>query len=170
MVMMIADFILGRKDGGCPLFWPGAKYRADVEQYREFTSRASNSLQTWVAIGGWSFSDPGATRTAWTDMVSTEMSRSTFIDSLVAFMTQYGFTGTDLDWEYPETESRGGRKGDAGNLVHLVKEMPAVFGSKFGISVTLAPDYWYLRGFKPKEMELSRNIALTNYLLLTCRW
>ncbi|KAK7962894.1 glycoside hydrolase superfamily [Apiospora aurea] len=130
---------------------------ADVGQYREFTSLASNSLQTWVAIGGWSFSDPGATRTAWSDMVSTKSSRSTFIGSLVAFMAQYGFTGADLNWEYPETESRGGRKGDAENLVHLVKEMRTAFGSKFGLSVTLAPDYWYLRGFKPKEMESSVN-------------
>ena len=39
----------------------------DVAQYREFTALASNSLQTWVAIGGWSFSDPGPTFTAWSD-------------------------------------------------------------------------------------------------------
>ena len=31
--------------------------------------------------------------------------------------------------------------------------MRKAFGTKFGISLTLAPDYWYLRGFDPKAME-----------------
>lgn len=35
----------------------------------------------------------------------------------------------------------------------LMKEMRAAFGTKYGISIALAPDYWYLRGFKPAEMQ-----------------
>lgn len=31
--------------------------------------------------------------------------------------------------------------------------MRASFGNQYGISVTLAPDYWYLRGFDAKAME-----------------
>ena len=31
--------------------------------------------------------------------------------------------------------------------------MRAAFGGKYGISLTLPPDYWYLRGFDPKAME-----------------
>ena len=52
-------------------------------------------------------------------------------------------------------DTRGGRKADTANLVSLVKEMRAAFGSSKGISLTLAPDYWYLRGFDPKGMESS---------------
>ena len=33
--------------------------------------------------------------------------------------------------------------------------MRAAFGTMYGISLTLAPDYWYLRGFDPKAMESS---------------
>lgn len=33
--------------------------------------------------------------------------------------------------------------------------MREAFGNKYGISLTLAPDYWYLRGFDPKAMEPS---------------
>lgn len=68
-------------------------------------------------------------------------------------MEKYGFQGADLDWEYPEDAKRGGRPGDADNLVLLVQEMQAAFAGRFGLSLTLAPDYWYLRGFKPKAME-----------------
>ncbi|KAJ9653598.1 hypothetical protein H2201_009128 [Coniosporium apollinis] len=32
-------------------------------------------------------------------------------------------------------------------------EMKAAFDGRFGSSLTLAPDYWYLRGFKPADMQ-----------------
>lgn len=126
---------------------------ADPEMYREFTKLSSNSLQTWVAIGGWSFSDPGTTHTAWSDMCSTAGGRAAFIKSLIAFMDEYGFQGADLDWEYPEDKKRGGKPSDGDNLVLLVKEMREAFGNRYGLSLTLAPDYWYLRGFRPAKMQ-----------------
>ncbi|KAH7068560.1 hypothetical protein FB567DRAFT_251587 [Paraphoma chrysanthemicola] len=126
---------------------------ADPSMYREFTKLSTNGLQTWVAIGGWSFSDPGIYHTAWSDMCSSAANRAAFIKSTIAFMDEYGFQGADLDWEYPEDAKRGGKPGDADNLVLLVKEMQAAFAGRFGLSLTLAPDYWYLRGFKPKAME-----------------
>lgn len=86
-------------------------------------------------------------------MVSAPENRAAFIASLIDFMETYGFQGADLDWEYPVDEDRGGRSTDADNLVLLVKEMRAAFGNRFGLALTLAPDYWYLRGFKPRAME-----------------
>lgn len=35
----------------------------------------------------------------------------------------------------------------------LFKEMKQAFGGRFGISLTLAPDYWYLRVFQPAAMQ-----------------
>uniref|UniRef100_A0A0C4DIB2 chitinase n=1 Tax=Fusarium oxysporum (strain Fo5176) TaxID=660025 RepID=A0A0C4DIB2_FUSOF len=62
-----------------------------------------------------------------------------------AYMDEYGFQGVDLDWEYPGEPKRGGRKlADTRNFSMLLKEMRAAYGSKYGISLTLAPDYWYL--------------------------
>lgn len=58
-------------------------------------------LQTWISIGGWSFSDPGSTLTAWSTMASSSSNRAAFISNLVQFMKTYGFDGVDLDWEYP---------------------------------------------------------------------
>lgn len=78
-------------------------------------------------------------------MASTPGSRKAFIDSIVRFMDKYCFQGVDLDWEYPMSEDRGGKKEDTKNFVSLLAEMRAAFGTKYGISLALAPDIWYLR-------------------------
>lgn len=72
---------------------------ADEAIYEEFTALKSSSLQTWIAIGGWDFNDPGPTRTTWSDLASSASSRATFISSLQSFMAKYGFQGTDIDLE-----------------------------------------------------------------------
>ena len=102
----------------------------------------------------WSFNDPGTeTYNAYSDMVSSQANRRAFIQSLIKFMDTYGFQGADIDSEYPAEPKRGGRKEDTDNLVLLMKEMKEQFGGRFGSSLTLAPDYWYLRGFKPADMQ-----------------
>ncbi|KAK6523255.1 hypothetical protein TWF694_006144 [Orbilia ellipsospora] len=126
---------------------------ADVPYYYEFTNLKTATLQTWISIGGFDFSDAGPTHTTWSDMVSSASNRQAFISSLVKFMETFGFQGADLDWEYPTAPERGGKSTDPENYVALVKEMKAAFGGKFGISLVLAPDYWYLRGMDPKAME-----------------
>ncbi|EXL74424.1 hypothetical protein FOPG_10455 [Fusarium oxysporum f. sp. conglutinans race 2 54008] len=128
----------------------------DVKQMREFTDLSKDGkLQTWIAIGGFDFSNENtSTHTTWSDMVSTKANRASFIDSVRAYMDEYGFQGVDLDWEYPGEPKRGGRKlADTRNFSMLLKEMRAAYGSKYGISLTLAPDYWYLRWFDAKAME-----------------
>lgn len=121
----------------------------------EFTGLKRGGLETWLAVGGYDFSDPGPTRTAWSDMASTKESRASFISSLKEFLAKYGFQGVDIDWEYPGTPERGGKREDTANLVSLVQEMRANFGTEYGISMALAPDYWYLRYFDAKAMEPS---------------
>lgn len=120
-----------------------------------FTALKSNysSMETWVSVGGWSFSDPGSTQTAWSTMASSSANRAAFISSLTQFMATYGFDGVDLDWEYPGASDRGGADEDGANFVQLVKDMRSSFSSKYGISVTLPTSYWYLQGFQPVDME-----------------
>lgn len=122
---------------------------------REFTALARNGLQTWIAVGGFDFSDEGTpTHTTWSDLCATKASRTAFISSVKDYMDAYGFQGVDLDWEYPGDPKRGGNKlADVRNLVLLVREMRLAYGSAYGISLTLAPDYWYLRWFDAKALE-----------------
>jgi len=103
------------------------------------TALKGPDLQTWIALGGFDFSDPNtATHTTWSDLCATPASRAAFISSVQTFMVTYGFQGVDLDWEYPGTPERGGTRADIVNFVSLVQEMRLAFGSSYGISLTLA--------------------------------
>ncbi|KAK4505683.1 hypothetical protein PRZ48_003648 [Zasmidium cellare] len=85
----------------------------DVPLYKQFTALKNSKLQTWIAIGGFDFSDPGTSSfTTWSNLTSTSSNRAKFISSLQSFMSQYGFQGVDLDWEYPSTPERGGQRAD----------------------------------------------------------
>ncbi len=57
--------------------------------------KTNPNLKTLISVGGWSWSGK------FSDVALTDASRTTFADSCVAFITQYGFDGIDLDWEYP---------------------------------------------------------------------
>jgi chitinase len=120
--------------------------KALMRQFTKLKGKGRN-LQPWIAVGGWSFSDPDqTTHTTWRPMFSAEQA-VTFIASPIEFMDEYGFTGANLDWEYPRTSKCGGKLADEVNFVLLLKEMREAFGTKYGISLILAPDYWYLRYF-----------------------
>lgn len=56
--------------------------------YSRFTALKKNNagLEAWISVGGWSFTDPGATRTAFSDMTSTSGNRQKFISGLIDFM------------------------------------------------------------------------------------
>jgi hypothetical protein len=86
-------------------------------------------------------------------LASGVTSRAKFINSLLVFINQFGFQGADLDWEYHAIAERGGRREDTQNFVLLVQETRAAFGTNYGISLPLAPDYWSLPGFDPRAME-----------------
>lgn len=123
--------------------------------YSRFTGLKAKAqgLQTWISVGGWSFTDPGPTQQAFSSMSSSRSNRATFISGLMKFMSTYGFDGVDLDWEYPGADDRGGVKADTANFVSLVSEMKTAFGSKYGLSVTLPTSYWYLQHFDLSAME-----------------
>ncbi|KEY73171.1 hypothetical protein S7711_04137 [Stachybotrys chartarum IBT 7711] len=125
----------------------------DVQLYEELAALRSSTLQVWIAIGGWTFNDPGPTRTTFSDLAMNPTRRRRFINSLVSFLERHGFQGVDLDWEYPGAPDRGGRPEDTENYVALVREMREVFGTRFGISMAIPTSYWYLRWFRPKDME-----------------
>jgi chitinase len=97
----------------------------DLAMMREFTALSKpGKLQTWIAIGGFDFSDKGTpTHTTWGDMCLNKERRGAFISSVKTYMDGYGFQGVDLDWEYPGDPERGGRKlADVRNFAQLLRD------------------------------------------------
>lgn len=84
----------------------------DDELYRQFIDLKSSSLQTWLGVGGWEFSDVGETRNTWSELVAKPENRKAFITTTIDMLEKYGFQGLDVDWEWPSASNRGGRSED----------------------------------------------------------
>ncbi|KAJ5629564.1 hypothetical protein N7528_003221 [Penicillium herquei] len=117
------------------------------------------SLKIMIALGGWSFSDPGPWQNVFPDMVSSETNRATFIRNLLGFLSEYGYDGVDFDWEYPGADDRGGSDSDGVNYTTFLEELRAAIdasGKEYIVTFTAPTSYWYLRHFDLK--------AMTNYV------
>jgi GH18 family chitinase len=55
-------------------------------------------LKIYIAVGGWAFNDPGPTATTFSDLAASVPRQKIFMESLLSFMSTYGFDGIDLDW------------------------------------------------------------------------
>eukprot|EP01084_Bolivina_argentea_P228813 386361_1 len=108
----------------------------DPQFYQQIVAMKSKNpkLKVIISIGGWNFPS-----NFFSVMVSDSASRSHFIKSCQSFMSQYGFDGVDLDWEYPNSPARtdlvkitctdfdttqdgGGQASDGANFIELVKK------------------------------------------------
>ncbi|KAJ4392337.1 hypothetical protein N0V93_005963 [Gnomoniopsis smithogilvyi] len=71
----------------------------------DFTNlkRKNPALKTVIAIGGWTFNDPGPTQKVFSNMVGSARTRETFIDNLFSFLREYAFDGDDLPLTFSGT-------------------------------------------------------------------
>lgn len=101
-----------------------------------------------ASVGGWNF--PSA---YFSKMIASSESRQKFISSAKSFLSQHGFKGIDIDWEFPGSPSRddpvkitcdkfrhtqddgGDAQGDKENLPIFLKELRAGLGDDMYISV-----------------------------------
>jgi chitinase len=77
-------------------------------------------IKTLISLGGWTDSDD------FSDIAASSNARSALATACVQFMTNYGFDGFDLDWEYPVEGGEDGlthRPEDADNYVLLVQRL-----------------------------------------------
>ncbi|CAG7942048.1 unnamed protein product [Penicillium salamii] len=108
-------------------------------------------LKVVIALGGWTHNDPGPYQKVFSDMASTAANRKKFIQNILGFMTQYGFDGVDIDWEYPGAEDRGGIPEDGENFTLLLQDLKAAFDGRYILTFTIPTSYWYLRHFDIKK-------------------
>lgn len=76
------------------------------------------SLKVLLSIGGWTYSSKFST-------VAADITlRQNFVSSTVQLVTDWGFDGVDLDWEF---NAYTPASGDAQNFVQLLKEVRSAF-------------------------------------------
>ena len=117
--------------------------------------KSDPDLKVFIAVGGWTFNDPGATRTVFSDIARSESNQRKFFNSLKTFMSEYDFDGIDLDWEYPVADDRGGREEDFKNFPKFVSNLKSALSDsgRDGLSMTLPASYWYLQHFDLESLH-----------------
>jgi chitinase len=115
--------------------------RRDISLYKRLTAmkRVDPFLKVYIAVGGWSFNDPGPTRLLFSELAQSEQNQRAFFKSLISFMSTYNFDGIDIDWEYPAADDRGGLKHDFQNFPKFIanlKDALAGTGGNSGLTIT----------------------------------
>ncbi|WP_367914441.1 glycosyl hydrolase family 18 protein [Leadbetterella sp. DM7] len=76
------------------------------EHAREVISRVhAHNKQIFLSIGGWGIGDAGGDDTRFHKMAETAQGRRAFLESTLKMVSEFGFDGVDLDWEYPDEDS-----------------------------------------------------------------
>uniref|UniRef100_A0A0K8T1H2 GH18 domain-containing protein n=1 Tax=Lygus hesperus TaxID=30085 RepID=A0A0K8T1H2_LYGHE len=95
-----------------------------------------------MGIGGWVDSSGDK----YSRMVNNRASRAHFVQQVIGFIEKYGFTGLDLDWEFPSfphknSFSTPATASDKNGFSMLLAELSAVFKPrKLHLSAAVSPD------------------------------
>ncbi|KAL2811037.1 glycoside hydrolase superfamily [Aspergillus granulosus] len=136
----------------------GPADKQDVDLYKRLVAikEYDKDVKILIALGGWTFNDPGPTATVFSDLAASEEKQKKFFKSLVSFMSTYGFDGVDLDWEYPRADDRSGRPEDFKNFPKFMANLKKTLNQTPGrseLSITLPASYWYLQHFNLKDLN-----------------
>ncbi|KAF5576582.1 hypothetical protein FPANT_10866 [Fusarium pseudoanthophilum] len=128
----------------------------DVDMYERLMllKKKDKNLKIFLAIGGWTFNDPGPTARVFSDLAASRARQKSFFNSVMSFMATHKFDGLDLDWEYPVAEERSGREVDYKNFPVFMAALKKTMGTNDkGLTITLPASYWYLQYFDIKKLE-----------------
>ena len=119
----------------------------------QLLKEAHPGLQTLMSIGGWTGS------ALFSDVALTGETRQKFVQSCVGMMTQYGFNGIDIDWEYPTgggEEGNSARPEDKQNFTLLLAE----FRKQLEAQGSTDNQHYLLTIAAPASVEQYHNIEL----------
>ncbi len=85
----------------------------------------SKNVKVFISIGGWGIGDGGGDDTRFHLLAADAAYRSTFINESMALVQEFDLDGIDLDWEYPDPDSRS-----ADDFILLMQELADTLHSK----------------------------------------
>jgi len=80
----------------------------------------SNNVRVSIAIGGWN----NGNDSAFEALAANSSTRTTFVNNVVSFVTQYNLDGVDMDWEYPDPGA------SASNYTLLMQQLSSAMHSR----------------------------------------
>ncbi|TVY68475.1 Chitinase-3-like protein 1 [Fusarium oxysporum f. sp. cubense] len=133
-----------------------ANDREDTDMYERLMllKKKDKNLKIYLAIGGWTFNDPGPTAKIFSNLAASPARQKSFFNSVMSFMATHKFDGLDLDWEYPVAEDGSGREIDYKTFPIFMAALKKIMGSgNKGLTITLPASYWYLQYFDIQKLE-----------------
>ena len=127
--------------------------RGSFNQLRQM-QQAHPHLKTFIAIGGWSYSQHFANAARVPEL---------FAQSAANFVREHGFNGIELDWRSPVMKYRGelAQPEQRGQYFALIKatraalqQLSAETGQEYGLSVALSADDQMMAHWPLPEMQL----------------
>ncbi|WP_426746551.1 RICIN domain-containing protein [Myxococcus faecalis] len=101
-------FVVPTAWGG--LTGPGA---TDARLRSLVTAAHARGVKVLIAVGGWNNGDDSA----FEQLAASAGTRTTFVNTLVSYVTTAGLDGVDIDWEYPDPGA------SAQNFAALIREL-----------------------------------------------
>ncbi len=92
-------FLIPQKDGSVlPLNNP--------DRVKELTKKAhKDNCKVYIAVGGWSYNNVPLADT-FELITNNDSLRKTFVHNIMEVVSEFGFDGVELDWEYPTENSK----------------------------------------------------------------
>jgi GH18 family chitinase len=119
---------------------PASKTDVDLSKRVANLKKKDRRLKVLIAVGGWSFNDPGQTEQTFSNIARDENAQRQFIGSVLKFLQTYNSDGIDLDWEYPGTPDRKGRGEDFANFPKFMKRLKEALHG-YEVSITLPASF-----------------------------
>ncbi|MFF1530731.1 glycosyl hydrolase family 18 protein [Cellulomonas sp. NPDC058312] len=110
---------------------------------------AAAGVENMLSIGGWTNSENGEFEAA----TATEAKSDAMAQKMVDFMVEHGFTGLDIDWEYP-SDAQGGVQFE--RLISQVKAKLTALGKAnddyYPLTIAVSPNHTKMPFIHPEAM------------------
>ncbi len=151
-----------RGEWGIAIWDPWAALEKDGGLYAQMAeATAAHGVHNILSLGGWTNSENGEFEAATATPEKTEQLAQRMVD----FMLEHGFSGLDVDWEYPRDAAAADQFEDL--LTRLRTKLTALGEANdvyYPLSVAVTPNHTYMEFTKPEAIvDLVDSINVMTY-------